>query len=340
MQLIMKAFKTYSVALIVFLFIGCQSNIQVQRVTGYALGTSYSVTYFDTKTNPEVLPAIDSVFYALNKSMSTYIPNSDISRINRGDQQVVVDHHFKTVLKKSQFVWKTTYGYFDPTVGTLVNAYGFGPENRIDSMTASVRDSLLTLTGLQKVTLTADDKIVKENPNIYIDFNAIGKGYAVDVLVELLHDQFRYENILVEIGGELRAVGINSIKNTPWTVAIDTPVNDNEKRDYLRTLQLSNQALATSGNYRKYRIDDAGDKYVHTINPLDGRAKASSILSASVIASDCMTADAYATAFMSMPLSLVDGFSIEGIEYLLVLSSEEGDYSLMASPGFPKLNFP
>ena len=149
MRSIMKVFKTYSL-IIVIVLVGCTSKIEYQRVSGYALGTTYNITYFDNKVNHEVLPAIDSIFYLLNKSMSTYIKNSDISKINRGDDQVVVDHHFKTVFNAAKAVFTATQGFFDPTVGSLVNAYGFGPEEGLATLTASDRDRLRALTGFSR----------------------------------------------------------------------------------------------------------------------------------------------------------------------------------------------
>ena len=339
MRSIMKVFNTYS--LFVFLaFVGCTSNTEPQRLSGYALGTTYNITYFDTRANPNLVPAIDSVFYVLNKSMSTYIKNSDISKINRGDDQVVVDHHFKTVFNASKAVFTATQGFFDPTVGSLVNAYGFGPEEGLATLTASDRDRLLALTGFEKVTLLKEGRILKTNPNIYLDFNAIGKGYVVDVLSSMMEKRFGYTNTLVEIGGELQAKGKHILKNSPWTVAIDTPNENIVERDLLRTLTLQNQALATSGNYRKFRIDEKGNKYVHTINPFDGTAQPSKVLSASVIAADCMTADAYATALMSIPISKIETLPLDGIEYMLVLAGDNGNYDIQRSPGFPSLNLP
>ena len=339
MRSIMKVFNTYSL-FVVLAFVGCTSYTEPQRLSGYALGTTYNITYFDTRANPDLVPAIDSVFYVLNKSMSTYIKNSDISKINRGDDQVVVDHHFKTVFNAAKSVFATTQGFFDPTVGNLVNAYGFGPEGGLETLTASDRDRLLALTGFDKVTLTAERRINKSNPNIYLDFNAIGKGYAVDVLSLMIEKRFGYTNTLVEIGGEIQAKGKHILKNSPWTVAIDKPNENIAERDLLRTLTLQNQALATSGNYRKFRIDEKGNKYVHTINPFDGTAQPSKVLSASVIAADCMTADAYATALMSMPISKIETLPLDGIEYMLVLAGDNGNYDLYRSPGFPSLNLP
>ncbi|MGB1611095.1 MAG: FAD:protein FMN transferase [Flavobacteriaceae bacterium] len=335
----MKVFNTFSL-FVVLAFVGCTSNTEPQRLSGYALGTTYNITYFDTRANPNLVPAIDSVFYVLNKSMSTYIKNSDISKINRGDDQVVVDHHFKAVFNASKAVFTATQGFFDPTVGSLVNAYGFGPEEGLATLTASDRDRLLALTGFEKVTLLREGRILKTNPNIYLDFNAIGKGYAVDVLSSMMEKRFGYTNTLVEIGGELQAKGKHILKNSPWTVAIDTPNENIVERDLLRTLTLQNQALATSGNYRKFRIDEKGNKYVHTINPFDGTAQPSKVLSASVIAADCMTADAYATALMSMPISKIETLPLDGIEYMLVLAGDNGNYDIQRSPGFPSLNLP
>ena len=339
MRSIMKVFNTYSL-FVVLAFVGCTSNTEPQRVSGYALGTTYNITYFDTRANPNLVPAIDSVFYVLNKSMSTYIKNSDISKINRGDDQVVVDHHFKAVFNASKAVFTATQGFFDPTVGSLVNAYGFGPEEGLATLTASDRDRLLALTGFEKVTLLKEGRILKTNPNIYLDFNAIGKGYAVDVLSSMMEKRFGYTNTLVEIGGELQAKGKHILKNSSWTVAIDAPNEDAAERNLLRTLTLQNQALATSGNYRKFRIDEKGNKYVHTINPFDGTAQPSKVLSASVIAADCMTADAYATALMSMPISKIETLPLDGIEYMLVLAGDNGNYDIQQSPGFPSLNLP
>ena len=156
----------------------------------------------------------------------------------------------------------------------------------------------------------------------------------------MMENQFGYSNTLVEIGGELQVKGKHILKNNPWTVAIDAPNENLAERDLLRTLPLHNQALATSGNYRKYRIDEKGNKYVHTINPFDGTAKPSNVLSVSVIAADCMTADAYATALMSMPISMIETLSLDGIEYMLVLSGDDGTYDTRLSPRFPSFDSP
>ena len=268
---------------------------------GFALGTTYNIQYVANASVDKVQTGIDSILNVINKSLSTYLPQSDISMINRGDTTVVVDYHFRAVFEKATEVWKATGGYFDPTVGALVNAYGFGPGNAINDLNPKQIDSLLSLTGWQKIKLNQDQTIKKESPNIYIDFNALAKGYAVDIIGDFLLKSGSL-NFMVEIGGEIVAIG-NSPKTTkPWKIAIDDPLQL-EQRKFLQTISLKNEALASSGNYRKYRLDPvSGIRFVHSVNPLNGSAIKTNILSTSVKAPDCMTADAWATALMVMPL--------------------------------------
>lgn len=268
---------------------------------GFALGTTYNIQYVANASVDKVQTGIDSILNVINKSLSTYLPQSDISMINRGDTTVVVDYHFKAVFEKATEVWKATGGYFDPTVGALVNAYGFGPGKAINDLNPQQKDSLLSLTGWQKIKLNQDLTIKKEFPNIYIDFNALAKGYTVDIIGDFLLKSGSL-NFIVEIGGEILAIG-NSPKTTkPWKIAIDDPLQL-EQRKFLQTISLKNEALASSGNYRKYRLDTvSGIRFVHSVNPLNGSAIKTNILSTSVKAPDCMTADAWATALMVMPL--------------------------------------
>ncbi len=267
--------------------------------SGGALGTSYNLIYLaDTKLDFQ--PQIDSVFAGVNQSLSTYIPGSDISRINRGDTTLVVDAMFKEVFELSKKIHGTTKGYFDPTVGVLVNAWGFGPEKQIAMDSARV-DSLLRFVGFDKVSLTANRQVKKEHANIYFDFNAIAKGYAIDCLARML-DANDIEDYLLEVGGELVAKGENRIKQKPWLVGVDDPQAE-DGRSLKQMLYLKDRALASSGNYRKFRVDPTtGRKYVHTVDPKTGYTKNANTLAATVLANDCATADAYATAFMVMDL--------------------------------------
>lgn len=279
---------------------GAKGDQWIKNVNvGEALGTTYSIIYLSNR-ELDYGAELDSIFNDVNRSMSTYIPSSDISKINRGDTTVVVDQMFRDVFELSDKIYRASGGYFDPTVGVLVNAWGFGPGKELE-MNGKRVDSLLDYVGFNKVSITPDNKIIKADPNIYFDFNAIAKGYAVDRLAVLL-DQRGISNYLIEVGGELVAKGENKIKGKKWMVAIDDPQMEGE-RTSKRTVFMKDIAMASSGNYRKTRIDpETGAKYVHTIDPLTGYTKNSNILAVTMVAKDCATADAYATAFMAMDL--------------------------------------
>ena len=293
--------KAFLSLILLFVF-GCTETKPSQVHAGYALGTSYAIQYTGIGMSfDEVQNGIDSLFTVINKSMSTYIPNSDISKINSGDSLLQVDAHFIKVYEKATEVWKATDGYFDPTVGAWVNAYGFGPKKPIKTLTQEKKAYLSKITGWHTIELTVDSTIKKSHLETYLDFNALAKGYAVDVLAEYL-SKLGSSNYLVEIGGEIVAFGNSPKTNLPWSIAIDDPKQQNERK-MIQRLSLNNEAIATSGNYRKFRVDvETGERYVHSINPLTGIPVKSNVLSASVRAADCMTADAYATALMVLPL--------------------------------------
>ena len=287
--------------LCVLIIAACESQqTEPKFIEGNALGTTYHITYFD-EDNINYEQGLDSIFEAINRSMSTYLPNSDISKINKGDNSVQVDHMFEEVFTLSKEIHASTNGYFDPTVGNLVNAYGFGAED-LNRISKYELDSLFQLVGLENFKLTENHLIQKKYDESYIEFNAIAKGYTVDRLAVYLENH-GIDNYLVELGGELRAKGKNINKDKTWRVGLDDPYQSNDSREITAILELSNQALATSGNYRKFRIDSiTGEKFVHTINPKSGKAEKSNILSASVLAETCAEADAYATGFMAMGL--------------------------------------
>lgn len=299
---LMNNFKYLLVGLAIFNFISCQNkpSLQSEYVEGNALGTSYHINFYSEKSeNWE--QGFDSIFEVVNKSMSTYLPNSDISKINKGNKDVEVDQMFREVFDLSKEIYANTDGYFDPTVGNLVNAYGFGAEE-LNELTEKDLDSLVSLVGFKDFYLTEENQVKKPHKNSYLEFNAIAKGYTVDRLAIYLESQ-GVENYLVELGGELRAKGINLTKDKSWKVGLDDPYQEDGTREIIAILELNDRALATSGNYRKFRIDSVtGQKFVHTINPKTGKAERSNILSASVLAETCAEADAYATGFMAMGL--------------------------------------
>lgn len=278
--------------------VSCDNAPKPQIYSGNALGTSFSIQFFADQ-DLQLSASIDSTFTVLNASLSTYLPNSDISRINRGDTTVIVDQQFKDNFLVAKKIFKETDAYFDPSAGILVNAYGFGPiKYNLDISNPSVIDSLMQFVGFDKVHLTSSNKI-ELMPGSFLDFNAIAKGYAVDRLAVLLEVNGVHD-YLVEVGGELVGKGLNLSNNSKWRVGIDDPKENTIERTFSSIIELDGYGLATSGNYRKFSVDDDGNKFVHTINPTSGKSVKTDVLSASVIANTCMEADAYATALMAM----------------------------------------
>lgn len=289
-----------AILLSVFILSSCAKDTsQLNYLSGDAFGTTYNVQFFSSK-HIDVKKGIDSVVGAINQSVSTYIPDSDISKINKGDSTIVVDEIFLEAYNISKEVHQKTNGYFDPTVGVLRNAYGFGDTDYLNTINNVVLDSLMQFVGFQKVKLNEDGTIYKESPHIYFDFNAVAKGSGLDHIGKYLESR-GITNYLIELGGEILAKGKNLEKDQEWIIGIETPDSELEDRAYADAVKLTNVGLASSGNYRKFRVDSTtGKKYVHTLNPLTGSAEMSDVTSATVIAPTCGEADAYATAFMAL----------------------------------------
>ena len=228
-------------------------------------------------------------------SLSNYKDSSIISRINR-NEDVVPDSFFIEAFRRSVEISALTDGAFDITVGPLVKAWGFGPDAH-KTFTEAKRDSLLKLVGMDKVSMV-NGRLVKSIPNVILDFNAIAQGYSVDV-VSHFFDGLGIKNYLVEIGGEVRAKGKKA--GNFWRIGIDKPEDNNMTpgQTLQAIIKLSDKSISTSGNYRKFYIED-GIKYSHEINPKTGYPAKNTLLSASVIADDCAMADGLATAFMVM----------------------------------------
>ncbi len=318
---------------ILILFYSCESNVSSYSLSGVALGTPYKIKNDALINKDELELGIDSILKKINKSMSTYDKDSDISKINNGFE-IQVDSFFKEVFFKSFEVWKATNGAFDPTVGSLVNAYGFGPDQKfINDISTTQLDSLLNITGWNKIYINDKGYLIKSNKEIYIDFNAIAKGYCVDIISKYL-ESVGAKNYLVEIGGEISAKGISPKSNNFWKIGIDYPVSDLSKRNNYATYILKNKSMATSGNYRHFRIDKkTGKKYVHSIDPRSGYPIESKILSTTVTAINCMTADAWATSLMI--LSLDQGLEIiendKSLEAFWIVSTKNGIEPIFSS---------
>lgn len=296
------------IALLLLLCISCKQETKLQQnlTSGEVFGTYYNIQFFDTKT-VDYSKQYDSLFSEINKSMSTYIPTSDISKINLNDTTVVVDYHFKKVFDLSKDIYNNTDGFFDPTIGVLVNAWDFGPEGKIIALDSLKIDSLLQYVGFEKVKCQLGR--IEKLPQTFIDFNAIAKGYGLDVIAEFLNDQ-GHDNYLIDIGGEIVARGTNLMRQNNWHVGIEKPNFDGSQSQQI-AVALKDKAMATSGVYRKFKIDANGNKYAHIINTKTGYPSKTNILSVSVIAPTCAVADAYATAFKAMGIEKVKLF-LEG----------------------------
>ena len=292
--------RTLFILLVLIIQLSPTKKLITVRVLGTAQGTTYHITY-RSADGLNYKREIDSILADLDTSLSTYIPESIISRMNNNDVTARADHHFTTVFKKSIEVSKRTDGLFDVTVAPLINAYGFGftKKAHLDSL---MIDSLLHLIGYKQVALRSN-KLVKSRPEVTLDFNAIAQGYSIDVLCHFLESR-NIQNYLVELGGEVRAKGKND-EETYWKVGVDEPSATENRLQTI--LNLKNKSLATSGNYRRFYIEN-GKRYAHIIDPRTGYPAKHNLLSATVIAPDCMTADAYATAFIVMGLSKTKQF--------------------------------
>ena len=320
----MKELKRfYSVLVVAVLFISCDKATDFYIIQGEAQGSTYSIKYIASEEKV-TKNQIDSLLTAFDLSLSTYRPDSKISKINSGDSTVVVDDFFTETFQLSNQIYKETKGLFDPTIGVLVNAYGFGPNKKQEDLSQKQIDSLLQFVGFDKIILNSNKTISRKHKETFIDFNAIAQGYSVDVAVDFMKSK-GIENAIVEIGGELFAFGKNTIENKSWVVGIDNPLQKPEERTLIAKVNLENLGMATSGNYRKVITDEkTGQKFVHIINPKTGVAQKGNILSATILANSAGVADGYATAFMLMSLEESKAFLQKHPElYALLLYSDE-----------------
>ena len=331
----------YLVFILTMVMVACQPSVneKVYLIEGEAQGSTYHIKYI-AERDENLKPAIDSILEVIDRSMSTYRPDSAISKINQGDTTVVVDEHFRKVFEASQQIWQESEGLFDPTVGVLVNAWGFGKQkiSEADLPTDKKIDSLRKYVGFDKVALTEKNLIKKRYTEILFDFNAIAQGYTSDVVANYLSAR-GIKNYIVEIAGEMYLKGKNTVEDKSWTIGVENPLKPLDDRDLVATIQFTNQGLATSGNYRKVWADSNGRKYVHSINPLTGRATQSDVLSATVVAPSTMLADGYATMFMVMGLAKSKAFLEKhpDLAVLLVYSDDKHQEATYKTKSFEKL---
>lgn len=298
------------------------------NIQGTAEGTSYNIIYQDDEDR-DFQPSIEALLVQFEKSLSVYDQTSIISRINR-NEKVETDYFFQTVFNKAKEISNLTEGTFDISAEPLFRAWGFSSQKKSIPDEDQIAE-LKQYIGMDKIWLE-DNFVIKSNPNIVLNANAIAKGYSAD-LISLVLEEFGCENFLVEIGGEIRLKGLNT-EGKPWRIGIDRPAENNPipGQDLQVILQITDKGIATSGNYRQFYIEN-GQKITHTINPATGRPVKHNLLSATVIANDTITADAFATAF------LVAGIE-KALEWIksfpdldaIFICDEAGEYKMYHTP--------
>jgi thiamine biosynthesis lipoprotein len=273
------------------LIIRQQQSLPYHQNAGMVFGTTYHITY---QCDSDLHQGIRDELQKVDNSLSPFNEKSIITAINQ-NQDVVPNEMFLDVFDKAMEISRETDGAFDITVAPLVNAWGFGFKNGSQPSRHQV-DSLLRLVGYQKVSLV-DGKVRKKDQRMMLDCSAIAKGYGSDVVARFLKSR-GVRNYMVEIGGEIVSSGVNA-QRLPWKIGVTKPTDDSlsEKGEIQSVLNVTDQAMATSGNYRNFYYK-GGKKYAHTIDPKTGYPVQHSLLSATVLAKDCATADAYATSFM------------------------------------------
>jgi FAD:protein FMN transferase len=310
---------------------GCkQKHFAFDRITGFAQGSTYNIVYENRiKIRPaELKKQVEKILHDFDRSVSVYNDSSIISKVNR-NEYVLLDTFFIDILNKSREISDLTDGAFDITVGPLVRAWGFGPDAH-KNFDISKLDSLKNLVGYKKISVR-EGLLVKDIPGIKIDVNAIAQGYSSDVLYRYFSG-LGLKNFVIEIGGEVRVRGDKN--GDGWKIGIDKPEDGNnspgEKLEAI--IKLKDKALSTSGNYRKFYIED-GIKYSHEIDPKTGYPAKNRLLSASIIADDCATADGLATACMVLGVEKTIDFINNHPEFeaYLIFSDDQGNYETWAT---------
>lgn len=303
------------------------SNAKYVTDEGKVFGTYYHITY---SYSHSIQQEIDKRLAMVDASLSPFNKRSIITAVNQ-NRDVRVDSMFRYVFNLAHEVSDNTNGAFDITVAPLVNAWGFGFEKK-DSVNPNQIRELLQSVGYRKVSLSQSGRVMKQNPDTKLDCSAIAKGYGCDVVAGLF-DELGIENYLIEIGGEIVAKGENA-KQQKWSIGINRPVDDSlmVENKVAAVLELTDCGLATSGNYRRFYYKN-GKRYAHTIDPRTGYPVQHTLLSSTVIAKNCATADAYATAFMVLG---IDSAKIvlanhPELEAYFIYSDSKGGYGVWMS---------
>ena len=311
----------------------CGRQPKKMVLQGLAQGSYYAVTYYDEQER-NFQHEIDSIFHAVDMSVNLWVDSSVISKVNR-NEEVVLDDIFIDNFNIAQEVAKLSDGYFDPTISPIVAAWGFSYKHG-DSITPQLIDSLKQLVDYRKVHIE-DGKVIKENPSIQLDFNAIAQGYTSDMIARFLGSR-GIKDFLVDTGGEIMARG-GKPNGQPWIVGIEKPADNWDSEQVVQTrIALRDKGLVTSGSTRKY-VERNGKRYSHCINPKTGYPVEHQLLSATVLAENSVWADALASICMVMGLekSLEIINALDGVEAYYIFVNEKGELETFATEGFRKL---
>lgn len=304
-----------------------QQSTPYQHDRGMVFGTVYHITYQSSKS---LQKDIEAELAKVDASLSPFNERSIITAVNE-NRDTVVNKMFSDVFALAMKISDSTNGAFDITVAPLVNAWGFGFKGGVMPSRHQV-DSLKALVGYHKVSLT-NGRVSKTDPRIMLDCSSIAKGYGCDVVAKFLSAK-GIDNYMVEIGGEIVTRGISE-KRLPWKIGVTKPTDDslNVNQEIQTIINVTDKAMATSGNYRNFYYKN-GRKYAHTIDPSTGYPVQHNILSSTVIAADCATADAYATAFMVMGLDKAKAILSRHPELMayFILASDDGTNKVWFSP--------
>jgi len=319
-------------AIAVILYQEYVNKDELISIQGVTMGViTYNIKYVGKTAYPRK-PQVDSVLQAFNQSLSTYVPNSEISTLNTTGVLKNPSVMFEDVMTTSLTVWEKTGGIFDPTIGPIVNKWGFGPNKLINDVDSTEILQLLNNVGFSKISRIKDQYTMDKD--MYLDFSAIAKGYAVDLVAQYLENHAVF-NYMVEIGGEVRTKG-NNVKNDHWRIGIENPLVERAEQKLFAIVEMGTLSMATSGNYRNYYEKD-GRLIAHTIDPRSGFNTNHALLSATVFAKSCTEADAFATACMVMGVEeSIKLAGKVGLDLFLIYNDEDGNLATFATSGIRK----
>jgi FAD:protein FMN transferase len=327
---------TFHYLLVAFVFISsCEEKEKVYKTyEGEIFGTYYRIQVADL--GKDLQPEFDSVFNLINVASNSYVQDSEISNFNQTGSLINPSSTFRNMMDSTAKYHRMSEGYFEPTLYPLLKSWGFSFEQREQMDAIKVAD-LVGLIGFDQMILASDSGYFAAKPGVMLDITGLGEGYAIDLLVEVV-ERNQISDYMVEIGGEMKAKGLNS-RNTVWTIGVEDPAQAEMgiSSTMLTKVELDGRAISSSGNYRKFYIDEAGNRRAHILDPKTGFPVSHSMVSVSVLAPSATQADALATAFMAMGSEKAKTLaeSLPGVEAMFVIGGQ-GKLQMEFTSGFPK----